>query len=109
MFGDMIFLDKPGQLDMIIPSEMYEAGEISIANKVAALNTHDLKKKFRLFHRFIAYNIIPKGGHYNQVSTLGSFIMFVTIEFGSRYKLLHTSRTSKESSAFNSRKWRIYF
>ena len=40
------------------------------------MNTHDLKMKFPLFHRFIAYNVIPKKGHYNQVTTMDSFIIF---------------------------------
>ena len=76
MVRDMIFLEKPSQLDKFIPYEMSVAEEISIANKVGALNTRDLKRKFRLFHRFISYSIIPKGGHYNQVSTLDSFSIF---------------------------------
>ena len=38
--------------------------------------TKHLKKEFRLFHSYIAYNIIPKAGHYNQVTSINAFIIF---------------------------------
>ena len=49
---------------------------ISKKAALGATQTKDLKKEFRLFHRYIAYNIIPKKGHYNQVTIMGSFIIY---------------------------------
>ena len=54
---------------------------ISINGTLGATQTKDLKKEFKLFYRYIAYNIIPKKGHYNQVTTMDNFIIYrATIE-----------------------------
>ena len=43
---------------------------------VKVTKTIHLKKEFRLFHRYIAQNIIPKVCHYNQVITMDDFIVY---------------------------------
>ena len=63
MIVDHIFIDKPSQLDTFIPHKVTLYNEISIRENIGALNVHDLKKKFWLFHRFIAYNVIPEKSH----------------------------------------------
>ena len=49
---------------------------ISTQGTLGASQTKDLKKEFRLFHRFIAYNVILQKGHYNQVTTIDNFIIY---------------------------------
>ena len=49
---------------------------ISINGILGVTQTKDLKKEFRLFHRYITYNIISKKGHYNQVTTMDNFIIY---------------------------------
>ena len=49
---------------------------ISTQGTLEASQTKELKKEFRLFHRIIAYNVIPKKGHYNQATTMDSFIIY---------------------------------
>ena len=49
---------------------------ISTHGTLGASQIDDLKKEFRLLHRFIAYNVIPQKGHYNQVITMNSFIIY---------------------------------
>ena len=39
----------------------------------------ELKKEFRLFHRYISQNIIPKVGHYNQVTNMDAFIIYKAV------------------------------
>ncbi|GFZ16905.1 hypothetical protein Acr_26g0001750 [Actinidia rufa] len=39
-------------------------------------DTKHLRKEFRLFHRYIAHNIISKAGHYNQVTNMDAFIIY---------------------------------
>ena len=43
---------------------------------LGATQTKKPKKEFRLFYRYIIYNIIPKKGHYNQVTTMDKFIIY---------------------------------
>ena len=50
--------------------------KISIKGTIRATQFKDLKKSYRLFHKFIAYNIIPQKGHYNQVTSMDSFIIY---------------------------------
>ena len=38
--------------------------------------TKHIRLEFRLFHRHIAFNIIPKAGHYDQVTTMDAFIIY---------------------------------
>ena len=40
-----------------------------------ASTTKELKKKYKLFCRFIAYNVILENWHYNQVATMDHFII----------------------------------
>ncbi|PSS08295.1 Pentatricopeptide repeat-containing protein [Actinidia chinensis var. chinensis] len=47
----------------------------AVDGKVRVTDTKHLKKEFRLFHRYIAYNIIPKARHYNQVTKM-AFIIY---------------------------------
>ena len=49
---------------------------ISINRAIGATQTKELKKEFRLFHRYITYNIIPKKRHYNQVTTMDNLIIY---------------------------------
>ena len=49
---------------------------ISKKEALGATQIKDLKKEFRLLYRYIAYNIIPKKGHYNQVTTMDNFIIY---------------------------------
>ena len=53
---------------------MYEA--ISGEGTRWVTDTKHLRKEFRLFHRYIAYNIIPKAAHYNQVTNMDVFIIY---------------------------------
>ena len=43
---------------------------------IGITQTKELKKKFWLFHTYIAYNIILKAEHYNQVTTMDAFIIY---------------------------------
>ena len=55
--------------------------EVISKNRALGATNQRAKKEFRLFHRYIAYNIIPKKGHYNEVTTVDSFIIYrVAIE-----------------------------
>ena len=49
---------------------------IAMNEKVRVTQTKELKKEFWLFHRYIAHNIIPKAGHYNQVTNMDAFIIY---------------------------------
>ena len=49
---------------------------ISKNGAIRVTQTEELKKEFRLFHRCITHNIIPKAGHYNQVTTMDAFIIY---------------------------------
>ena len=72
--GECIFINKPSQLKKYVQRKhMNEV--ISTQGTLGASKTKDLKKEFRLFHQFIAYNVIPPNGHYNQVTTMESFII----------------------------------
>ncbi|GFY93171.1 hypothetical protein Acr_08g0015670 [Actinidia rufa] len=52
---------------------MYEV----IGNKGEKVtDTIHLTKEFRLFHRYIAHNIIPKAENYNQVTNIDAFIIY---------------------------------
>ena len=75
---DNIFIDKPSQLDMFAHKVMLN-DEIYVTGFLSESKTAELKKKFRLFHWFIAYNVIPKKGHYNQVTSIDSFIIYIYI------------------------------
>ncbi|GFS39385.1 hypothetical protein Acr_00g0062630 [Actinidia rufa] len=73
--GELIFLDKPSQLkNHVNRAEMNET--VSIRGTVGASHHKDLKKEYRFFHKFTAYNIVPQHGHYNQVSTMDNFIIY---------------------------------
>ena len=68
-------MNKSSQLEKYVQRKtMHEV--ISTQGKLRALQTNELKKEFRLFHHFIAYNVIPKKGHYNQIITMDSFIIY---------------------------------
>ena len=49
---------------------------ISTQGTLGASQTKELKNEFRLFHHFIAYNVILKMGHYSQETTIDSFIIY---------------------------------
>ena len=71
---ECIFISKPTKLDQYVSKKIiYEV----IGEKGRTVsNTKHLKKEFRLFHHYIAHNIIPKAGHYNQVTTMDAFIIY---------------------------------
>ena len=73
--GDYIFISKPSQLDQYVSKK--SMNEIIAKNgAIGVTQTKELKKKFRLFHRYIAHNIIFNVGHYNQVTTMDAFIIY---------------------------------
>ncbi|GFS40275.1 hypothetical protein Acr_00g0067500 [Actinidia rufa] len=73
--GEFIFISKPSQLKKYVSKRsMYDV--ISGQNVVKVTDTIHLKKEFRLFHRYIAHNINPKAGHYNQVTNMDAFIIY---------------------------------
>ena len=73
--GDLIFIDKPSKLkNHVDRAEMNEI--VSIHGTVGASQNKELKKEYRLFHKFIAYNVVPKHGHYGQVSTMDNFVIY---------------------------------
>ena len=88
--GDCIFISKPSKLDQYVSTKsMYEI--IAKDKAVEVTQTKELKKKFRLFHRYITYNIIPKAEHYNQVTTMDVFKIYkVTTDepFNLNYSIL---------------------
>ena len=49
---------------------------IAVNGKIGITQTKHLKKEFRLFHQYIAYNIIPKTGLYNQVTNMDALIIY---------------------------------
>ena len=51
---------------------------ISKNRAIGATQIKELKKEFKLFHWYIAYNLIPKKGHYNQMTNVNSFIIYRT-------------------------------
>ena len=63
---DNLFIDKCSTLDRLGHKSILNEKNF-IRGSLGALTTKELKKKYKLFHRFIAYNVIPKKGHYNQV------------------------------------------
>ncbi|GFZ06813.1 hypothetical protein Acr_18g0009830 [Actinidia rufa] len=72
---ECIFIIKPFQLKRYVNKRtMYDV--ITGENVVKFTKTIHLNKEFRLFHRYIAHNIIPKTGHYNQVTTMDAFIIY---------------------------------
>ena len=73
--GEYIFISKPSHLDKYVSKKwLYEvlAGE----GTTMVTDTKHLRKEFRLFHRYIAHNIISKAGHYNQVTNMDAFIIY---------------------------------
>ena len=75
--GECIFINKLSQLKKYVQSKhMNEV--ISTKGTLGASQTNDLKKEFKLFHLFIAYNVIFQKGHYNQVITMDVFIIYRT-------------------------------
>ena len=59
--GETIFINKSSQLKNYVDrAEMNE--KVLINESIGATQTKELNKKYRLFHKFIAYNIIPKHG-----------------------------------------------
>ena len=73
--GELIFIEKPSQLkNHVNRAEMNDT--VSIRGTVGANQHKDLKKEYRLFHRFISYNITPKHGHHDQVSTMKNFVIY---------------------------------
>ena len=75
-----MFIKKPSQLEKYVGRKhMNEV--ISKNGVIGATQTKELKNELRLFHSYITYNIISKKGHYNQVTTMDSFIIYrVAIE-----------------------------
>ncbi|GFZ21468.1 hypothetical protein Acr_29g0006300 [Actinidia rufa] len=72
---ECIFINKPSQLDQYVSKKC--VNDIIAKNKaIGVTQMKELRKEFKLFHRCIAYNIIPKEGHYNQVTTMDAFIIY---------------------------------
>ena len=70
-----MFISKPSHLDKYVSKKrLYEviAGE----RVTRVTDTKHLRPEFRLFHRYIAHNIIPKTGHYSQVINMDAFIIY---------------------------------
>ncbi|GFS32252.1 hypothetical protein Acr_00g0021600 [Actinidia rufa] len=66
---------KPSQLEIYVSKRrMY--GIIAREGTLRVTDTIHLRPEFRLFHRYLAYNIIPKAGHYSQVTTMDAFIIY---------------------------------
>ncbi|GFZ15756.1 hypothetical protein Acr_25g0001650 [Actinidia rufa] len=74
--GELIFLEKPSQLKNHVNKAEINETVSSIHGTVGASQHKELKKEFRLFHKFISYNVTPKHGHHNQVSTMENFIIY---------------------------------
>ena len=73
--GECIFISKPSQLDQYVSKK--QMNEVIAMNKnIGVTQTKHLKKKFRLFHRYIAYNTILKVGHFNQMTNMDAFIIY---------------------------------
>ena len=72
--GDNLFIDKLSTLDRLTHKYMLNEKN-SIKGSLGDSTTKELKKKYRLFHTFIAYSVIPKKGHYNQVTIIYNFII----------------------------------
>ena len=73
--GEWIFISKSTHLDQYVSRKrMNEI--IAVNEKVEVTQTKHLKKEFRLFHKYIAYNIISKARHYNQVTNMDAFIIY---------------------------------
>ena len=60
--GDCILVNKPSHLEQYV-GQKHMNEVISKNGAIGATQTKELKKEFRLFHRYIAYNIISKKGH----------------------------------------------
>ncbi|GFY80649.1 hypothetical protein Acr_01g0004580 [Actinidia rufa] len=75
--GKCIFISKTNHLDKFVSKKhMYEV--ISGEGKTMLTDVKHIRLEFRLFHRYIAHNIIPKAGHYNQVTNIDAFIIYKT-------------------------------
>ena len=72
---ECIFISKPSHLDRYVSKKIMNE-VIAMNGKIRATSTKHLKKEFRLFHRYIAHSIIPKTGHYNQVTNMDVFIIY---------------------------------
>ena len=73
--GECVFISKPSQLENYVSRKrMNEI--ISGEGQIRVTQTKHLRPEFRLFHRYIAFNIIPKAGHYDQVTTMDAFIIY---------------------------------
>ncbi|XP_057488693.1 uncharacterized protein LOC130774654 [Actinidia eriantha] len=73
--GELVFISKPSHLDKYVSkTQLYEV--IAIEGVARVTDTKHLKPEFRLFHRYIAHNIIPKAGHYGQVTNMDAFIIY---------------------------------
>ena len=72
--GEFIFISKPSHLTKYVSKrQLYDIIVGKGITKV--IDTKHLRPEFRMFHRYIAYNIIPKAGHYNQVINMDAFII----------------------------------
>lgn len=47
------------------------------------LDTHALLSKYRVLHKFVAANVVPQGGHYNEITRLQSYVLYKIITHGS--------------------------
>ncbi|GFY91139.1 hypothetical protein Acr_07g0013350 [Actinidia rufa] len=73
--GECVFISKPSHLEKHVSKKrMYEiiVGE----GTMRVIDTRHLMPEFRLFYRYLAYNIIPKAGHYSQVTNMDAFIIY---------------------------------
>ena len=72
---DCIFINISNQLEKYVgQKQMNEV--ISKNGALGATQTKEFKNEFRLFHKYIVCNIISKKGHYNQMTTMDSFIIY---------------------------------
>ena len=73
--GEFIFISKPNHLTKYVSKrQLYDIIVGEGTTKVTY--TKHLRLEFRMFHRYIAYNIISKAGHYNQVTNMDAFIIY---------------------------------
>ena len=73
-----IFIIKPSHLkNYVSKRQMYDV----IAGKGTPrfTDTIYLRPEFRLFHRYLAYTIIPKAEHYSQVTNMDAIIIYKAV------------------------------
>ena len=58
------------------PPAVYQAITIGAQPTAGHIRAKDLKPELRLLHRFLSYNVVPKGGHIDAVTVKDAFILW---------------------------------